>query len=119
MHSLSMHVYLLSCRKDGIFLCIRKTFSSEEPEEQEINGGELSPIRSANKSAKEFELKMSERLGSQNILLEGPLRISLSEELIDDMPSEERLCVTCGEGKANLHLNCKHHFHSHCLPKTG
>jgi hypothetical protein len=62
---------------------------------------------------------MSEQLGSQYVLQEEPVRISLSEEIIDDIPSEARLCVACGEGKANLHLHCKHHFHSQCLPKTG
>lgn len=62
---------------------------------------------------------MSDQVGSQYVLQEEPVRISLDEEIIDEMPSEARVCTVCKEGKANLHLNCKHKFHSQCLPKTA
>ena len=86
----------------------------------EPNAGELSPIRDMFiKTTKDFELKLSDQAGSQYVLQEDPIRISLSEEIIDDIPSEARICGVCGAGKANLHFNCKHKFHSQCLPKTA
>jgi hypothetical protein len=61
-------------------------------------------------------MKNMDQAGSQYVLQqEDPRLLPLSDEIIEETPSEERTCLICGEGRSNLRLDCSHCFHSRCL----
>lgn len=105
--------------KDGAYYQIKKAITDRLADEEPEEAGESGQIKGSNKSKDEEKIIFAHAPGSQYIISEVPHRIAISDEIIDDFPSEERKCSSCKLGKSNLRLKCSHHFHNSCLNKKS